>query len=635
MSKLPSLLFITLVLLTLTSCDKDPSTFSNYDQIIQTSIEGNYKLDFDTSTITGKVKIYFKAQMDGEVIILDTSGLTIQSVIDSDTGDELEWVLDTKHALDSLGTPLKIYKEYFTNETIPILISYQTSPSGAAIQWLKPEMTSGKIYPYMFTQCESILCRTLLPCQDTPSAKITVSTSITVPKPLMALNSGIYQSKIENTNTTTYFYYQKIPIPSYLIAIAAGALEGRKISERTTVYAEAEDVDAAALEFADTDKFIQIAESYTFAYEWGEYNILVLPPSFPYGGMENPCLTFATPSLIAGDKSLANVIAHEISHSWSGNLVTMSSWSDFWLNEGFTMFLQRKIDEEMFNIDVAKVSAQIGYFTLQEKIATFGASHDFTSLHPYLVGVNPDDAFSTIPYEKGYNFLYFLEQIINKQAGEDLFKLILRRYFTKFKYQSIAYMDFKTFLEEQLYNEFGFEGALNITQQINWQNWIFEPGLPTTVNDFTSTLSDDCDKYLTKMMNGGDMSNFNTVFTEWHEYQREYFLKLVIFEPKASELTDKQYAVLNNTLNLGEGWNSEISYMFFTIMLLNKKTDDASLAMLEKFLAKYGRMKFIRPLYVELAKINKTKAVEMFNKYKSIYHPIAVRLIELDFSQII
>jgi leukotriene-A4 hydrolase len=336
--------------------------------------------------------------MDGEVIILDTSGLTIQSVIDSDTGDELEWVLDTKHALDSLGTPLKIYKEYFTNETIPILISYQTSPSGAAIQWLKPEMTSGKIHPYMFTQCESILCRTLLPCQDTPSAKITVSTSITVPKPLMALNSGIYQSKIENTNTTTYFYYQKIPIPSYLIAIAAGALEGRKISERTTVYAEAEDVDAAALEFADTDKFIQIAESYIFPYKWGEYNLLILPNSFPFGGMENPQLTFATPALLAGDRSLSDVVAHEISHSWSGNLVTNNNWENFWLNEGFTMFLQRKIISQTRDEDLAKLDMMIGYKNLIDDINKFGESKSFSAVVPNLLGRHPDDAFSTIPY---------------------------------------------------------------------------------------------------------------------------------------------------------------------------------------------------------------------------------------------
>ena len=156
----------------------------------------------------------------------------------------------------------------------------------------------------MFTQCESILCRQLLPCQDTPNVKVTVSTSITVKNPLFALNSGIYQNKIDNGETTTYFYVQKIPIPTYLIAIAAGAIEGRKISDRTTVYAEADMVDKAANEFSETDNFIQVAESYTIPYEWGKYNILVLPPSFPFGGMENPCLTFATPSIVAGDKSL-------------------------------------------------------------------------------------------------------------------------------------------------------------------------------------------------------------------------------------------------------------------------------------------------------------------------------------------
>ena len=634
-SNLLYLFTITFLIISLISCEKDPSTFSNYDQITQTSIEGNYKIDFNTSIITGKVKIYFKAQMDGEVIVLDTNRLTILSVIDSHTGYDLEWKLDTKHSLDSLGTPLKIYKEYSTNETVPILINYQTSPNGAGIQWLKPEMTSGKIHPYMFTQCESILCRTLLPCQDTPSAKVTVATSITVQKPLLALNSGLFQSSIENANTTTYFYYQKVPIPTYLIAIAAGAIEGRKISERTTVYAEPEEVDKAALEFADTDKFIQIAEAYTYGYEWGEYNILLLPPSFPYGGMENPCLTFATPSLIAGDKSLASVIAHEIAHSWSGNLVTMRTWTDFWLNEGFTMFLQRKIDEEMFGVDVAKVSSQIGYFTLKETIATFGYSHDFTTLQPYLVGVNPDDAFSDIPYEKGYNFVYFLEQLINNEAQEDLFKIILRRYFEHFRYKTVSSKDFKAFLEDQLVAEFGLERAGKIAVQINWQNWLSEPGLPETVNDFTSAASKACDEYLTKLLNGDKMTNFDKVFKSWHEYQREYFLKLVISQPNANQLTDEQYAVFNTTLNLGEGWNSEITHMFLTLMLLNKKTDDSSLAVLEKFLAKFGRMKFIRPLYNSLAKINKAKAIEIFNKYKAFYHPIAVRLIEIDFSKII
>ena len=632
----PRLLLITALLLTaFISCEKDPSTFSNYDQITQTSIEGNYKIDFNTSIITGKVKIYFKAQMDGEVIILDTNELTILSVIDSNTGYDLEWKLDTKHSLDSLGTPLKIYKEYTTNETVPILINYQTSPTGAGIQWLKPEMTSGKIHPYMFTQCAFIYCRMLLPCQDTPSAKVIVSTSITVPKPLVALNSGIYKSSIENANTTTYFYYQRLPIPTYLIAIAVGNLEGRKISERTTVYAEPEEVDKAAFEFSDTDKFIQIAEAYTFAYEWGEYNILVLPPSFPYGGMENPCLTFVTPSLIAGDKSLVNTIAHEISHSWAGNLVTMSTWTDFWLNEGFAMLLQRKIETELYGTEVAKLSSQIGYFTLTEQILNFGESHDYTSLHPYLVGVNFDDAFSDIPYEKGYNFLYHIEQLINNEAKEDLFKIIIRAYFTEFKYKTITYIAFRTFIEEQLIKYFGETKALNITTAINWKNWVFDPGFPEIKNDFSNSLSDECDLYLTKLMNGDSMNGFDLVFKEWHEYQREYFLSTVIADPRSSMLRDEQYKVFSEVLSLGKGWNVNISGAFFNIMLLNKKVDEESMMMLESFLATNGRMKFIRPLYLALAKINKRKAMEILNKNRNFYHPITLRLIEADLSKII
>ena len=635
----PSHLFhlftITLLLTAFISCEKDPSTFSNYDQITQTSIEGNYKIDFNTSIITGKVKIYFKAQMDGEVIILDTNELTILSVIDSNTGYDLEWKLDTKHSLDSLGTPLKIYKEYTTNETVPILINYQTSPTGAGIQWLKPEMTSGKIHPYMFTQCAFIYCRMLLPCQDTPSAKVIVSTSITVPKPLVALNSGIYKSSIENANTTTYFYYQRLPIPTYLIAIAVGNLEGRKISERTTVYAEPEEVDKAALEFADTDKFIQIAEAYTYGYEWGEYNILLLPPSFPYGGMENPCLTFVTPSLIAGDKSLVNTIAHEISHSWAGNLVTMSTWTDFWLNEGFAMLLQRKIETELYGTEVAKLSSQIGYFTLTEQILNFGESHDYTSLHPYLVGVNFDDAFSDIPYEKGYNFLYHIEQLINNEAKEDLFKIIIRAYFTEFKYKTITYIAFRTFIEEQLIKYFGETKALNITTAINWKNWVFDPGFPEIKNDFSNSLSDECDLYLTKLMNGDSMNGFDLVFKEWHEYQREYFLSTVIADPRSSMLKDEQYKVFSEVLSLGKGWNVNISGAFFNIMLLNKKVDEESLMMLESFLATNGRMKFIRPLYLALAKINKRKAMEILNKNRNFYHPITLRLIEADLSKII
>ena len=461
------LLFLLLVL----TFSKDPSTFSNYDQIAQKSIEGHYKIDFETSTIYGKVKILFTAVKEGEVIILDTKNIAIIQIIDSNSGDILvkdtDWVLDTKSTLDSLGTPLKIYRSYKEEEFFSYVIDYKTLPESEAVQWLAKEKTSGKEYPYMFTQCESILCRQLLPCQDTPNVKVTVSTGITVKNPLFSLNSGIYQSKIDNGETTTYFYVQKIPIPTYLIAIAAGAIEGRKISDRTTVYAEADMVDKAANEFSETENFIQVAESYTIPYEWGEYNILVLPPSFPFGGMKNPCLTFATPSIVAGDKSLADVIAHEISHSWSGNLVTMSNWSDFWLNEGFTMFLPRKIIGAINNENMGKISAMIGMKEWKEAVTLLGESNDFTSIHPNLIGISPEDAFSTVPYEKGYNFLYYLETLVNDATKDDFFKIILRKYFIVYKYTALNYTDFKEFFEDKVFDKLGSEASKELFKKVN------------------------------------------------------------------------------------------------------------------------------------------------------------------------
>jgi len=288
-----SLTFILVIILSIfiSSYQKDTNTFSNYEVIKQTNIEANFNIDFTQKIIHGTIKIYFTALQDGEVIVLDTRALKINSVLDSDTGEELEFVLDEEFQLDANGIPLKIYKEFSEGENIAILIKYDTTESGSAVQFLDPEQTTGKKYPFMFTQCESILARELFPNQDTPAAKVTVSMALTVEKPLFGIASGIFQNKIDNGDTMTYFYLQKVPVPSYLVALSAGAIEERVISDRTKIYGEKELVDLAAYEFEDTENFIQLAEAYTIPYEWGEYNLLILPSSFPYGGMENPTLT--------------------------------------------------------------------------------------------------------------------------------------------------------------------------------------------------------------------------------------------------------------------------------------------------------------------------------------------------------
>ena len=313
-------IIILLIQIIKTISKSDPSTFSNYDQVRHYHLDGNFNIDFKTETMTGKIKLYFTSLKDGELIILDIKNLIIISIIDPNTGENLKYEEDNYFSLPSLGTPLKIYKEYTENTNFTILIKYKTKKEGNAIGWFKKEMTLGKKYPYMFTQCESIFCREMLPIQDTPLVKLTLKLGITIEKPLRALYAGIYKNKIDNGDSITYFYEQNIPIPSYLIAIAGGDIKERVLSSRVKIFSEEENIDKAKLEFEEIESFIQIAESYTIDYQWGTYNLLILPPSFPFGGMENPQLTFATPSIIAGDKSLVDVVAHEISHSWSGKI---------------------------------------------------------------------------------------------------------------------------------------------------------------------------------------------------------------------------------------------------------------------------------------------------------------------------
>ena len=615
------------------SFTKDTNTFSNYEIIQQTKLEANFDIDFDQKVIHGQVKLYLTAIKDGEVIVLDTRALSIKSVIDSDTGEELEFVIDKQYDLDANGVPLKIYKEYSKGDNIAILIYYDTTDGGSAVQFLDKEQTTGKQYPFMFTQCESILTRELLAIQDTPAVKITTYMGITVPKPLFALDSGIYQSKIDNGNSVTYFYEQKIPIPSYLIALAAGAIEERVISDRSKVYGEKELVDSAAEEFDGIENFIQIAEAYVSPYVWGEYNLLILPSSFPFGGMENPTLTFVTPSLLAGDKSLANVVAHEISHSWSGNLVTMDNWSDFWLNEGFTMFLQRKIMEKTDDIDLAKLDSMVMYNTMVEDIKRFGESKSFSSLRPYLVGRHADDAFSEVPYEKGFNFLYFLETIVNKESDIDLFRKILRQYFAKFAYKSLKTEDFQNFFIETIKAELPEDKATNVLNQINWVQWIDAPGYPPVKNDFSNKYANEVKEAVDQFYNGNLPDNFVDTFKKWHTLLKQYFLNNLKETDKV--LGEYQLNKLNNDLNLKEGYNAEVNFGYYMVILLHAENlDDTFKNALDAFLGKFGRLKYLRPLYRSYYVRDKEAALRAFNEWKGSYHPIAVRMIELDFKSL-
>ena len=308
--------------------------------------------------------------------------------------------------------------------------------------------------------------------------------------------------------------------------------------------------------------------------------------------MENPCLTFVAPSIIAGDKSLASVVIHEISHSWTGNLVTMNQWSDFWINEGYTMFLQRKIFEKLYNKDRALISAQSGLKTLAEDIRSIGESHEFTKLHYNIIGRTPEDAFNEVPYEKGYNFLYYLENLLNsskpKERIDDLFQNFTQKYIKNFSYQSIDYKDFIEFFKKFL-KEILPEKEKEILAQIDFDSWLFSTGMPLKSNNFTNDLSKQADKFFDEYKNEQlNISQFNPIFIEWHSDVKEYFLKKII--ELGCILTENQYSILVNNLTLYTGYNADINCNFFTIMLTNKKLD--KLNDMDQFLGTYRRLKY-------------------------------------------
>ena len=615
--------FLILIIFISNTNQKELNTFSNYDIISQTNINVHFIVDFDNKKVDGEVTISFKALEDGEVIILDTKSLIIKSIKDN-TGNELDFKLDNYYRLESHGVPLKIYKEYSKDDTFDITIEYSTTKDCMAIDWLEPEQTSGGKYPFMYSQCQSILCREMLPIQDTPAIKMPVQISITVPEELIGLAAGLFVEEINNGNNKTFIYALDIPIPSYLIAIAAGDIGSQNVSERCTIYAEKTVVEKAAWEFSDTEKFLKIAENYIGEYVWGQYNILVLPPSFPFGGMENPTLTFLTPSLIAGDKSLVSVVAHEISHSWTGNLVTNENWPDFWLNEGFTMFIERKILSSHKDKDMAKLDAMVGLSNLKADIIAFGESKSFSSLEPNLLGRNPDDAFNKVPYEKGFNLLYYLE---NKVNNDDIFQKFMRSYIDKFKKGVVKYMDFRTFFETFIKNNVkDWEKILN---DIDWDTWVFAPGFPPVENDFSNKYADEVDQAVKDFYENKLGDDFVKTFKDWFTLLKQNFLNKI--KESDIELSETQLEFLNEKLELIQGkYNVEVSCSYYLTVLYHGTLSTKFEESLVDFLGKHGRINYIRPLFSALARRNKELAIKTLDKYRNFYHSIIIKYIEID-----
>lgn len=351
-----------------------------------------------------------------------------------------------------------------------------------------------KKHPYLFSQFQAIHCRSAIPIQDCPGNKVSYTAELKVLKPLVALMSAISTGEKEEGNYRIFSFEQKVPISPYLFAFVAGHLESRDIGPRSRVWSEPEVVEAGAYEFAETESYLKAAEELNIPYEWGRYDLLLLPPSFPYGGMENPCLTFVTPTLLAGDRSLSNVVAHEIAHSWFGNLITNYNWEHFWLNEGFTVFFERKIIGKIFGEQERQFQCYSGYLELTETVKEYyheKADHPFTILIPKLDGIDPDDSFSLIPYEKGSALLLYLEHLVgNNQEFENF----LRKWVETNRFGTVTSTQFKDFFLDF------FKEKANVAE-IDWDSWFFKPGMPVVdVSQwFDETLAQEAENLAKKM----------------------------------------------------------------------------------------------------------------------------------------
>lgn len=594
----------------------DPHSFSNPDQVKARHLDLELNVDFGAKVLTGVATWTIERRPnapDSASLVLDTRAITVDGVEEeSGKGERPEDFRPAKFELGKdqpiFGAPLTIA---LRPETTRVWVRYHTSPKAGGLQWLEPNGTAGKVAPFLFSQSEAIHARSWVPIQDSPGVRITYNATVRVPRGLvavMAADTPRGQTRADADGAFRFSIEQ--PIPSYLMALAVGDLEFKALGPRTGVVAEPSMLAASAQEFADVEKMIDTVEKRFGPYRWGRYDILVLPPSFPFGGMENPKLTFATPTILAGDRSLVSLIAHELAHSWSGNLVTNATWRDFWLNEGFTSYLEGRITEEVYGKERADMDEVLAFTKLKADLKTIPPKDQI--LHIDLAGRDPDDGMTSIPYDKGALFIRTLEETF----GRERFDRFLHAYFDHFAFQSITTADFEMFLRENL-----LDREPELAKRINLTEWIHEPGLPADHSIPRSEELEAIDRiasgWVEKKLSTDDLGADTWSTQEW----------LRFLESMPTPLAADRMAELDRKYKLTGKGNSEIVNQWLVLAIRNHY--QAADEKLDTFLTTVGRRKFLTPLYTELKKTPEglAKAKAIFARARAGYHPIAVESI--------
>ncbi len=574
----------------------DPHSFARPEEAAVQNLALELTVDFQAKQIRGRASLTLDRKPGAAKLHLDTRGLDVETVT-LDSGRPATWAYGQED--DLLGRALVVDLE---PATLVVHVDYASRPDAAALQWLEPAQTAGGKQPFLFTQSQAILARTWIPLQDTPAVRFTYEAKVKVPAELLAVMSA--ENPTQKSADGSYRFTMPQAIPSYLMALSVGDLAFRSTGPRTGVYAEPPVAEKAAWEFAETEKMIVAAEALYGPYRWGRYDLLVLPPSFPFGGMENPRLTFATPTVIAGDRSLVSLVAHELAHSWSGNLVTNATWNDFWLNEGFTVYFEQRIMEAVYGRDYSEMLASLSLTELREEIETLGATSPDTHLRLSLTGRNPDDAVGAIAYQKGYFFLRTLEEAV----GRETWDAFLKGYFDAHAFQSMTTDRFLAYLAEKL----PAAGA-----EVNVQAWVDGPGLPEGAALPKSAAFERVDQELARFKSGTPAKDLAA--SGWTTHEKLHFLHGLLGSPvDAARLAD-----LDQAWGLTASGNAEIQEAWFEVAIANQY--QSAYPALEEFLLEVGRRKFLKPLYTALARTPEGKAwaLSVYEKARPGYHSVS------------
>ena len=590
---------------------RDVHSFSNPQEIRVRHVDLDLSVDFDKKQIVGSTTLRVERQPGcppNAKLVLDAKGLVIEEIA-TGSGEARPTVLGVLESVKEdpiLGRALSIP---LPNGDDFVRIRYHTSPGAGALQWVAPPQTSGKVHPFLFTQSEAIQARTWLPLQDSPGVRVTYSAKVRAPKGLTAVMSA--ESRPRGDDPTVFEFAMDRPIPSYLIALGVGDLAFRHLGPRTGVWAEPSILTKAAWEFGDTERMVEATEKRFGPYRWGRYDLLVLPPSFPFGGMENPRLTFATPTILAGDRSLVALVAHELAHSWSGNLVTNATWRDFWLNEGFTVYLERRIVEDVYGADRAKIEAVLGVQELRDDLSRLPRQDQI--LHIQLEGRDPDDGMTQVAYEKGALFLTELERAF----GREKFDAFLLDYFNRHAFQSIVTADLIADLKAKL-----FPTDPAAASKVDLEAWIEAPGLDVPFHEPKSVQLDAVDQ-IAKDWSAGKLRAEDVPTKAWSTQEWLRFLRGL-----PEKMSVVRMMSLDDTFGLTKRGNAEVAAQWLQLAVANEY--HPADARLEDFLTSIGRRKFLMPIYRELIKTPEgtIRAKAIYAKARAFYHPIAVESVD-------